>query len=66
MVFLFLRFIHLMNSKTTLMNGNDKINDFNMDGDIEFNNVRFEYPTRPGEEVLKGLNLKISSHKITG
>ena len=55
-----------MNSKTTLMNGNDKINDFNADGDIEFNNVRFEYPTRPGEEVLKGLDLKISSHKITG
>ena len=66
MFLIFLRFIHLMNSKTTLINGNDKINDFNTHGDIEFKNVRFEYPTRPGEEVLKGLNLKISSHKITG
>ena len=55
-----------MNSKATLMNGTDKINDFNTDGDIEFHNVRFEYPTRPGQEVLKGLSLKISSHKITG
>ena len=54
-----------MNSKTSLTNGTDKINNVNTDGDIEFNNVWFEYPTRPGEEVLKGLNLKISPHKIT-
>ena len=61
----FYRFIHLMNSKTSLINGTEKIKNANTNGDIEFNNVWFEYPTRPGEEILKGLNLKISAQKIT-
>ncbi|XP_075128118.1 ATP-dependent translocase ABCB1-like [Leptodactylus fuscus] len=30
-------------------------------GDIEFRNVKFTYPSRPDIQVLKGLNLKISS-----
>ena len=64
--YFFYRFIHLMNSKTSLINGTEKIKNANTTiGDIEFNNVWFEYPTRPGEEILKGLNLKISAHKIT-
>ncbi len=25
-------------------------------GEIVFNNVQFEYPTRPGQTVLRGLN----------
>ncbi|XP_056375087.1 ATP-dependent translocase ABCB1-like isoform X3 [Hyla sarda] len=30
-------------------------------GDIEFQNVKFTYPSRPDIQVLKGLNLKINS-----
>ncbi|NXB82541.1 MDR1 protein, partial [Donacobius atricapilla] len=30
-------------------------------GDLEFKNVYFNYPSRPDVEILKGLNLKISS-----
>ncbi|XP_041365768.1 ATP-dependent translocase ABCB1-like isoform X2 [Gigantopelta aegis] len=29
-------------------------------GDIEFRNVHFEYPSRPGVTILNGLNLKIN------
>ena len=30
-----------------------------------FKDVRFEYPTRPGEEALKGLNVTIHPQKMT-
>ncbi|XP_059510600.1 ATP-dependent translocase ABCB1 isoform X1 [Stegostoma tigrinum] len=30
-------------------------------GDIEFKNIHFAYPTRPGTKILKGLNLKVLS-----
>jgi ABC-type multidrug transport system fused ATPase/permease subunit len=32
-------------------------------GDIELNNVYFSYPTRPGHDVLKGLNINIENGK---
>jgi len=32
--------------------------DFNT-GDVVFDGVRFAYPTRPGAEVLKGLDLRV-------
>ncbi len=32
----------------------------NLEGDIQFNNVRFTYPTRMDIEVLKGVNLTIN------
>ena len=34
-------------------------------GTIEFDNVHFFYPTRPSNEVLKGLNLTIEAGKTT-
>ena len=34
-------------------------------GRLEFKNVHFSYPTRPNNEVLKGLNLVIESGKTT-
>jgi len=35
------------------------------DGEIEFKNVTFRYPARPGQAVLKGLNLRFQPRKIT-
>eukprot|EP00594_Rhizosolenia_setigera_P019715 CAMPEP_0178968634 /NCGR_PEP_ID=MMETSP0789-20121207/18378_1 /TAXON_ID=3005 /ORGANISM="Rhizosolenia setigera, Strain CCMP 1694" /LENGTH=1391 /DNA_ID=CAMNT_0020654615 /DNA_START=25 /DNA_END=4196 /DNA_ORIENTATION=- len=32
-----------------------------IDGDIEFHNVKFQYPSRPGKFILNGLNLKIKA-----
>lgn len=34
-------------------------------GDIEFRDVRFAYPARPGAEVLQGFNLSIPAGKTT-
>ncbi|XP_028393721.1 ATP-binding cassette sub-family B member 8, mitochondrial-like [Dendronephthya gigantea] len=33
-------------------------------GEIFFNNVRFEYPTRPGQKVLRGLNLVVRAGEM--
>lgn len=32
----------------------------NFEGSIEFRNVHFVYPTRPGVQVLQGLNVKVN------
>lgn len=32
---------------------------------ITFNDVRFEYPSRPGSEILKGVNLTIEPGTIS-
>ncbi|XP_015789253.1 ATP-binding cassette sub-family B member 8, mitochondrial [Tetranychus urticae] len=37
----------------------------NPSGDIQFNNVKFSYPTRPGQEVLKQLNLNLKPGTVT-
>lgn len=34
-------------------------------GDIKFNNVKFSYPSRPGETILHGLDLTIQAGKVT-
>lgn len=57
------RFLELMKVKTALPPGPKKLD--TIEGAIEFNNVRFEYPSRPGEEALKGLDLKIRPKKMT-
>ena len=36
-----------------------------LQGAIKFDNVSFEYPSRPGERVLKKLNLEIKPNKMT-
>ena len=51
-----------MNAKPSLVNGTDTINDIG-NGDIKFNDVWFEYPSRPGEDVLKGLTLQVWNTK---
>ena len=57
------RFIDLMNAKPSVISGLGSLS--NVTGEIEFKDVSFEYPSRPGEQVLKGLNLKIAPQKIT-
>ena len=57
------RFIELMKEKPAVISGKDKIP--RVEGEIEFKDVSFEYPSRPGEQVLKNLSLRIASQKIT-
>ncbi|KAL4224808.1 ATP-binding cassette [Mactra antiquata] len=44
---------------TVPLHGGKKIPYHTLQGDIEFNNVCFTYPTRPDQEVLKNFSLKI-------
>lgn len=37
----------------------------NVNGEIEFENVNFWYPTRPEVQILKDLSLRIRSGKVT-
>jgi ABC-type multidrug transport system fused ATPase/permease subunit len=57
------RYIELMKATSSVKNGAKVLNCIK--GDIEFRDVCFEYPSRPGEPVLKNMNLKISPNKIT-
>jgi len=52
-----------METKSKIKEGEKKLE--TMSGEIEFENVHFTYPSRPGEKVLKGLNLKIKPNKMT-
>lgn len=53
--------------------GEDKVNPFSEDGlkpeeligDIEFKNVTFTYPTRPGANVLQDLSFSVPANKTT-
>jgi len=58
------RFVELMKAESKLTLGGVKPRTV-ATGEIEFKGVRFEYPSRPGEEVLKGLNLKVRPGKMT-
>jgi ABC-type multidrug transport system fused ATPase/permease subunit len=37
---------------------------FNLNGNISFENLSFEYPSRPEESVLKGINLDIMANQL--
>jgi ABC-type multidrug transport system fused ATPase/permease subunit len=58
------RYLTLMKAKPEVLDGPEELPD-KLEGDIEFKNVWFEYPTRPGEPALKGLNLKIRKNAMT-
>ena len=49
-------------SKIDFMDTSDKKIE-NLRGDIEFENVHFNYPQRPEAKILQGLNLKIPAGK---
>jgi len=57
------RFLELLKVKVAIVDGKKAVD--GMEGAIEFNDVTFEYPSRPGEKALKGLNLKIQPKKMT-
>ena len=53
----------LMETKPCVISGSEHLSE--VVGEVRFKDVWFEYPSRPGEEVLKGLNLEILPQKIT-
>ena len=57
------RFLTLMQQKATVHSGDQK--PANVRGEIVFRNVVFEYPSRPGEKALDGLDLTIRANKMT-
>lgn len=58
------RFLTLMKTEPALASG--KVTpSVQLAGTIQFNEVEFEYPSRPGEPVLKALNLAIQPNKMT-
>mmetsp|Transcript_32437 Transcript_32437/g.40708 ORF Transcript_32437/g.40708 Transcript_32437/m.40708 type:complete len:837 (+) Transcript_32437:163-2673(+) len=56
------RFLSLMEQTSTIVSGTERPE---VIGKLEFQNVVFEYPSRPSEKVLKGLNLNLAPQKIT-
>eukprot|EP00040_Diaphanoeca_grandis_P017754 m.93060 g.93060 ORF g.93060 m.93060 type:complete len:898 (-) comp26600_c0_seq1:338-3031(-) len=58
------RFLELMATTTTMIDGKATLSK-DTEGEIEFKDVRFAYPARPGEDVLKGLNLKLKKNSMT-
>lgn len=52
-------FEYINHESTIPLQGGKKIPFHTLQGDIEFKNVSFSYPTRPGQEVLKDFSLKI-------
>ena len=57
------RFLSLMKEDHHMVNGTQKL--CNQHGKVVFNKVRFEYPSRPGEETLKSLSMEIKPQEMT-
>ena len=59
------RFITLMKEESRLEEDIGKSMLKDVCGEVIFEDVEFDYPSRPGEKTLKGLNLKIEPNKMT-
>ena len=57
------RFRTLLDEKPSIVDG--PLNSNQINGEIVFTDVNFEYPSRPSEKVLKGFNMNIQAHKMT-
>ena len=57
------RFLELLKVKPEIVDGKKELG--TVAGAIVFKDVQFEYPSRPGERALKGLNLSIQPNKMT-
>ena len=58
------RFLALREATSGMPEGNDFLRD-DVSGEVEFHDVSFSYPSRPGEQVLSNLNLKLRAGKVT-
>mmetsp|Transcript_111984 Transcript_111984/g.194429 ORF Transcript_111984/g.194429 Transcript_111984/m.194429 type:complete len:886 (-) Transcript_111984:1248-3905(-) len=58
------RYLSLVDKRPQLQNGTQVLGPV-VSGDIQFHDVWFQYPARPGEDVLKGLNLQLQPNKMT-
>ena len=58
------RFLALREATSGMPEGNDFLSD-DVSGEVEFHDVSFSYPSRPGEQVLSNLNLKLRAGKVT-
>ena len=52
-----------MEKKTIMKNG--PLEPAKLEGKVEFKNVNFTYPSRPGQQVLKNMNLVLQPGKVT-
>lgn len=62
------RFLNLMEAESSLEQRDGpktRLAPEEVKGEIEFKDVDFEYPSRPGEKVLSNLNLKIKANQVT-
>ena len=53
----------LMEKKTELANGPVELE--TLSGHVEFRDVTFSYPSRPGHQVLRNMNLVLQPGKVT-
>ena len=58
------RFLVLRGATTGMAEGTETLSD-DVHGEVEFHDVSFCYPSRPGEPVLRCLNLKLAAGKVT-
>ena len=58
------RFLSLREATSGMPEGNNLLSD-DVSGEVEFHDVSFSYPSRPGEQVLSNLNLKLRAGKVT-
>ena len=58
------RFLVLRSATSGMAEGGELLSD-EVEGAVEFHDVGFCYPSRPGEPVLRGLNLKLRAGKVT-
>jgi len=59
------RYLTLMETKNVEEDGEMILDRHKMTGRIQFMDVEFEYPSRPGERVLSKLNLEIKANAVT-
>ena len=58
------RFLGLLDKAPHVVSGTTKARKY-LQGDIVFENVGFEYPSRPGQPVFESLNMRIPSKQVT-